>query len=74
MKTIKIDKKDLKIEYIRYCDDMLLNNKNNTVKEDFAEAYIEHQIGCFGFFNNDFFISKNLDEAKKEIIKTLKEG
>lgn len=74
MKTIRIDKKDLKIEYIRYCNDMFLNNKNNTVKEDFAKAYIEHKIGCFGFFNNDFFISKNLDEAKKEIIKTLKEG
>ena len=73
METLKISKQDLKAEYIRYCNDMILDNKNDLVKQDFASAYIEHTIGCFGFFKNDFFISKDLNKIKAEIISVLKE-
>lgn len=72
METLKIKKKDLRAEYIRFCNDMIYDSKNNLVKEDFAKAYIEHNIGCFGFFDNDFFISKDLDKIRAEIVKVLK--
>lgn len=55
MKTLKCNEKDIRIEYLRFCKDMLYDNKNKLVKTDFAKAYIEHTIGCFGFFDNDFF-------------------
>lgn len=71
MKTLKCNKGDLKGEYIRFCNDMLYDNNNKLVKEDFAKAYIEHNIGAFGFFDNNFFISKDLEKIKQEIILIL---
>ena len=71
MKTLKCNKKDLKGEYIRFCNDMLYDSNNKLVKEDFAKAYIEHNIGTFGFFDNNFFISKDLEKIKQEIILIL---
>ena len=72
METLKISKEDLSAEYIRFCNDMILDSKNDLVKQDFASTYIEHTIGCFGFFENDFFISKDLTKIREEIIKVLK--
>lgn len=71
MKTLKCNKRDLKVEYIKFCNDMLYDSNNKLVKEDFAKAYIEHNIGAFGFFDNDFFISKDLEKIKQEIILIL---
>lgn len=71
MKTLQCNERDIKTEYLRFCKDMLYDSKNKLVKTDFAKAYIEHTIGCFGFFDNDFFISKNLDNIKEEIICVL---
>ena len=71
METLKCNKGDLKGEYIRLCNDMLYDSNNKIVKEDFAKAYIEHNIGTFGFFDNNFFISKDLEKIKQEIILIL---
>ncbi len=71
MKTLKCNKKDLKVEYIRFCEDMLYDSNNKLLKEDFAKSYIEYNIGTFGFFDNDFFISKDLEKIKQEIILIL---
>lgn len=71
MKTLKCNKRDLKVEYIRFCEDMLYDSNNKLIKEDFAKSYIEYNIDTFGFFDNDFFISKDLEEIKQEIILIL---
>ena len=41
MKTLKYNKRDLKVEYIIFCNDMLYDSNNKIVKEDFAKAYGE---------------------------------
>ena len=69
METLKCNKGDLKGEYIRFCNDMLYDSNNKLVKEDFAKAYIEHNIGTFGFFDNNFFISKK--NFKNQAVKSL---
>lgn len=71
MKTIKEKKEHIFAEYYRFCKDMLYVTNNKDVIEDFAGHYIEHYIGCFGFFNNDYFVSKDLETVKKEITKIL---
>ena len=71
MKTIKETKRNIKFEYNRFCKDMLYDNKNKFVKKEFAEHFIEHYIGCFGWFNNDYFIIKDIEQIKKEILETL---
>ena len=72
MKTIKEDKNKIITEYYRFCKDMLYITKNINVIEDFAGHYIKHYICCFGFFNNDYFITKDLKKVKNEIINILK--
>lgn len=71
MQTIKETKNKIFIEFHRFCKELWLNKDNKHVKEDFAKRYIEHYIGCFGFFNNDYFVSKDLEEVKNEIVKIL---
>lgn len=71
MKTIKETKKRLDIEYNKFCLDLWLNKKHKLSKEDFAKHYIEHYIGCFGFFDNDYFIEKDIEKIKNEIIEIL---
>lgn len=71
MKTLKSNSNDIKLEYLRFCKDMLYDSNNKNVKLDFAKAYIEHAIGCFGFFDNDYFISKDLEKVRKEIVSIL---
>lgn len=71
METIRETKESLCCEYLRFCKDMMYNSKNKLVIEDFAKHFIEHYIGCFGYFNNDFFIVKDLELVKNEIIKTI---
>ena len=71
METIRENKKNILIEYNRFCSDMLYDKKNKLVKQDFAKHFIEHYIGCFGFFDNDYFISKDLEKIKKEIESIL---
>ena len=58
MKTLKCNKRDLKVEYIRFCNDMLYDSNNKLVKEDFVKAYIEHNIGTFGFLIMIFLLVK----------------
>lgn len=72
METIKEDKNKIIGEYYHFCSDMLYITKNIYVIEDFAKHYIEHHIGCFGFFDNDYFKTKDLDKIKNEIIEVLK--
>lgn len=73
MKTIKETKYNILAEYNRFCSDMLYDTKNEIVKQGFAEHFIEHYIGCFGWFNNDYFIIKDMEQIKNEIIGILKE-
>lgn len=71
METIKTTKKEIQIEYNKFCNDMLYVKNNKNVIEDFSKCYIEHIIGCFGFFDNDFFKIKDIEKVKKEIQTTL---
>lgn len=71
METIKENKNKIISEYLRFCNDMLYVTRNKDVITDFAGHYIEHYIGCFGFFNNDYFKTKDLIKIKNEIVSIL---
>lgn len=71
MKTLKETKSSMRAEYYRFCQTMWYDRKQQSVKLEFIEYFIEHMIKCFGSLDNDYFKVKDTKAIKEEIIEIL---
>lgn len=71
MQTLKVNKKDLKKEYINYCNDLGLKNNKESM-QNFANTFIYYKSKIVGFYSA-YFKVKDIEKIKKEIIDVLME-